>query len=204
MLSQPPTTLLDFDPIRRRDLTLAQFAASFSRDDLIRFTNEMLDRQLRLIEGVTDEDVVFTPVDANADDPFAADPDAGSLAWTLGHVIVHCTASSEECCAQASNLARGVEVHGRMRYETPWQQMQSAEQVRARLAESRAIRLAYLNAWPARPHLDLTYTPYKSPQNCIARVLAGLMHDSDQLDQIADIVAQARAAPGEGLQIKNY
>ncbi len=190
--------MLDFDPIRRRELTLAQFAAGFSRDDLIRFSNEMIDRQLRLIEGITDEDVVFTPVDVNADDPYAADPDAGALAWTLGHVIVHCTASSEECCAQAANLARGVEVQGRMRYETPWQEMQTAAQLRERLAESRAIRLAYLNAWPTHPHLHLTYTPYKTPQNGIARVLAGLMHDSDHLDQIADIVAQARSARGAG------
>lgn len=185
--------MLDFGPVRRREMNLAQFAAAFNRDDLIRFSNDMIDAQLRLIEGISDEDVVFVPVDADADDPFATEPGAAALAWTLGHVIVHCTASSEECCAQASNLARGVEVHGRMRYETPWQQMRSAEQLRQRLAESRAMRLAYLNAWPVRPHLDLTYTPHKSPQNCVARVLAGLIHDSDHLDQIAGIVAQARA-----------
>lgn len=192
--------MLDLGPVRRRETTLAQFASSngFGRDDLIRFTNDTLDSQLCLLEGIRDDDVVFTPIDPYADDPFAADPDAGSLAWTLGHVIAHCTASSEECCAQASNLARGVEVNGRMRYETPWQQLQTVEQVRQRLAESRAIRLAYLNAWPVRPHLHLTYTPYKSPQNCVVRVLAGLMHDADHHDQIADIVAQAKAARSQG------
>lgn len=188
--------LIAFGPVRRREMTLAQFASSsgFGRDDLVCFTNQMLDVQTQLIEGITDEDVSFVPDDPDANDPFADDPEAGALAWTLGHVIVHCTASSEECCAQAANLARGVGVSGRMRYETPWQQVQGATDVQQRLAESRRIRLAYLNAWPDRPHLDLTYTPYKSPQNCVARVLAGLFHDADHIDQIADIVAQAREA----------
>ncbi len=183
-------------PVRRREMTLAQLAHNkgYGRDDLICFTNQMIDLQMSLIEDIADQDVVFTPIDPDADDPYAVDPDAGALAWTLGHVIVHCTASSEECCAQASNLARGVEVSGRMRYETPWQQVRTAEQARQRLAESRRIRLAYLNAWPDQPHMDLTYTPYKSPQNCVTRVLAGLFHDADHLDQIAEIVVQAREA----------
>ncbi len=187
--------MLDFDPVRRREMTLAEFATRhhYDRGDLIRFTNDMIDAQLGLIADLVDPDVTFVPVDLNADDPFANNAEESQIAWTLGHVVVHCTASSEECCSQAANLARGVEVTGRMRYEVPWQQMQTAAQLRERLEESRRIRLAFLNAWPDRPHYDLTYTPYKAPHNCVTRVLAGLMHDADHIDQIADIVQQARA-----------
>lgn len=43
------------------------------------------------------------------------------LAWNLGHVIVHTMASAEESAALAAELARGVEYHGRSRYEVPWE-----------------------------------------------------------------------------------
>jgi len=188
--------MFDFNPIRRHELTLLDLVerAQLRREDLVRLTNEMIDTQLRLIEGIADDDVTFVPTDPYAEDPYATNPEQGSLAWTLGHVIVHATASGEETCAHASILARGVTVHGRCRFEVPWEEMQTAADLHDRLEESRRIRLAYLNAWPRTPHYETTYTPYKAPHNCITRVMAGLFHDDEHLGQIAEIVRQAKEA----------
>ena len=65
--------------------------------------------------------VTFQPVDPVANDTFAADPADVKLAWTLGHVIVHATASSEESAFLAAEMARGVANHGRSRSETAWE-----------------------------------------------------------------------------------
>ena len=41
-------------------------------------------------------------IDLDADDPYAEAADEATMAWTLGHVIVHATASSEEITRSAS------------------------------------------------------------------------------------------------------
>ena len=132
--------------------------------------------------------------DAEADDPFAERLEDVDLAWTLGHVIVHVTASSEESAAIAAELARGVKYHGRSRYETPWQSIHTIKQCRERLAESQKIRLASLEMWPADPHLDNEYKtrPGAPAMNAITRFIYGLMHDDDHLQQITNIILQAR------------
>jgi hypothetical protein len=69
------------------------------------------------------------------------------------------------------------------------------EQCRARLEDSRRMRLATLAVWPQPPHLENTYEP--SPgitHNCISRFAAGLAHDDSHVKQIENIVRQARAA----------
>ena len=68
--------------------------------------------------------------------------------------------------------------------------------VRDRLEESRRMRLATLDVWPDRPHLELTvtYRYLRGPMNAIARYCMGLLHDHDHLEQIADIVRQAHTA----------
>ena len=60
------------------------------------------------------------------------------------------------------------------------------------------MRLASLDTWPASPHLDNTYSPYDGvpPINAIDRFIRGFSHDDAHLDQLADIVRQARAARG--------
>lgn len=186
--------MIDFGPLHRHEMKLSDLAAGLTHADLIRATADMLDAMLALVQDIEDADVTFVPEDPDAEDSYAEEAANASLPWTLGHVIVHATASSEEACAQAATLARGVEVTGRNRYEKPWEQMHTVDDVRHRLEESRRIRLAYLNAWPDEPHYEMTYTPYKGPQNCIERVVAGLFHDDSHLAQIAEIVRQARAA----------
>ena len=195
--------MLDFTPVREKRVSLSDLASGMTRANLRGLTNEMIDAQLKLIEGCTDADVIFVPQDPQADDPFAATPEEVSLAWTLGHVIVHITASSEEAGAIAQELARGVEFHGRSRYETPWQTMTMIEQCRQRLEESRRIRLASLEMWPNQPHLEIEYQtrPTSPRMNAISRYLYGLMHDDDHLEQLTDIISQAqhaRAVEGVG------
>ena len=68
--------------------------------DLRALTEEMIDRQLSLIEGIEDRDVILVPDDPEANDTFAARQEDVGLAWTLGHVVVHTTASSEESAAR--------------------------------------------------------------------------------------------------------
>ncbi|RME84499.1 MAG: DinB family protein [Caldilineae bacterium] len=192
--------MLDFGPVQRRQVKLAEYARQrgIDRPHLIQYTNEIIDDMLALLDDIDDSVVTFVPVDPEAYDPYAQDPNMVHAGWTLGHVVAHVTASSEECCAHAATLARGVEVCGRNRYEVPWQEIRTVEQVRQRLEESRRIRLAYLNAWPDKPHYEMTYTPYKSPQNCVVRVLAGLYHEVGHQDQLKEIVRQAKAAQRRG------
>ena len=189
--------MLDFTPVRRKERTMREFVAHIRTDDLRRLTNEMVDTMLALIAECTDADVIFGPSDPGAHDPVAATEAELNMPWTLGHLIVHVTASSEEAAAIAAELARGVPHRGgRSRSEVPWQSVTTIAQCRDRLEESRRMRLASLDMWPAQPHLDNTYVPREGaePTNAVMRFVNGLRHDDDHLGQIADIVAQARAA----------
>ena len=188
--------MLDFTPVREKRITLIELADGMTRVNLRGLTNEMVDTELKLITDCTDEDVIFVPQDPEADDPFASNPEDVSLAWTLGHMIVHVTASSEEAGAIAAELARGVNFHGRSRYETPWLTVTTIEGCRQRLEESRRIRLASLEMWPNQPHLEIEYQsrPESPRMNAKARFLYGLMHDDDHLEQMAKIIDQAQRA----------
>jgi hypothetical protein len=188
--------MFDFTPVREKKTTINNLAVGVSAMDLREFTIEMVDNQLHRIDDCTDADVVFIPDDPQADDPFAEDPEDIDLAWNLGHVIVHVTASSEEAAAIAAELARGVKYHGRSRYETPWQTMRTIEQCRERLEESLQMRLSSLEMWPIDPHLDNFYKsrPGAPQMNAVSRFLYGLMHDDDHLDQISKIAQQALLA----------
>jgi hypothetical protein len=111
-------------------------------------------------------------------------------------VIVHTTASAEEAAFLAAEMARGVQPHGRSRYETPWEMVTTIAQCRQRLQESRRMRLASLEMWPDEPHLENVYEawPGGPPVNVLGRFVLGLRHDSDHLDHIAKIVHQAQTA----------
>ncbi len=182
--------------LTERKVTFAKLVAELTSADLCALTNQMIDRQLALIAGCDDAAVIFVPDDPQADDPYAAEPTEAKLAWTLGHVIVHVTATSEETAFIAAEMARGVVREGRSRYETPWETVTTIAQCRARLEESRRLRLATLDVWPNPPHLDVTI-PYRrlpEPVNPIGRFVMGLLHDADHLGQIEDIVRQAQTA----------
>ncbi len=190
--------MLDFTPVRDKRMTMDELTAGLTRDDLRRLTNEMIDAMLSMLADCEDADVAFTPQDPHAHDAYAAKPEDVGIAWTLGHVIVHVTASGEESAFLAAELARGVEFHGRSRYEIPWQSVTTIEQCRRRLEESRCMRAASLEFWPDPPHLDNYYqfAPDRPRYNAVGRFVLGLRHDDDHLGQIAEIVRQAKAARG--------
>jgi len=192
--------LLDFTLIKNRTLTFSDMARDLTATDLRNLTNEMIDTMLSIIADATDEDVVFVPQDPNADDPFGI-PEEKNLVWTLGHVAVHTTASSEESAALALTLARGLTPEGRSRYEVPWRSVQTIDQVRHRFEESRRMRLAMLDAWPDEPHLEVVYSvsPRFGPFNATARFLMGLYHDDDHLGQLREIMRQVREARSSGI-----
>lgn len=189
--------MLDFAPIHNGELTTKELVEreKITQDDLRTLTNEMIDTILALTADCTDADVTFAPDDPEANDTYADNPDEVGLAWTLGHVIVHTTASAEESAFLAAELARGVEWHGRSRYEVPWESVTTIAQCRERLAESRRMRLATLDVWPDVPHFENTYEPYAGvTHDCLSRFVGGLAHEDSHLGQIQEIVRQARAA----------
>ena len=188
--------MLDFQAVRDKKITIAELVGDLTLEDLRDLTNEMVDTILNLIDGCVDFDVTYEPLDPAANDPFAEVPEDVDLAWNLGHVIVHVTASSEESAVLAVELARGVDFHGRSRYEVPWQEMESIQGCRERLEESRRMRLASLEMWPEESHLDNVYQTWTGgPQvNAVGRFVLGLMHDESHLAQLAEIVSQAHAA----------
>jgi small ligand-binding sensory domain FIST len=186
--------VIDFGPLHRREASVQELSAGLDHSDLARLTNEMCDLQLASIAQAVDADVVMVPDDSEANDKFAARPEDVGLSWTLGHVVVHTTASSEESAALALVLARGLTVETRSRYEVPWESARTVAFIRNRIQESRRMRLAMLAAWPDDPHLDNFYAPYEGrpPMNAMGRFISGLAHDDSHLEQMRKIVGQAR------------
>jgi hypothetical protein len=186
--------VIDFGPLRRKEVSLQDLAAGLSHSDLGRLTQEMCQAQLSAFEDARDEDVVMVPDDPEANDTFAAQAEDVGLSWTLGHVVVHTTASSEESAALALTLARGLPIVGRSRYEVPWQQARTVAFIRHRIDESLRMRLAMLAAWPDGPDLDNFYAPYEGrpPMNALGRFIGGLAHDDSHLAQMRKIMDEAR------------
>ena len=188
--------MLDFAPDRNKERKMSDLVAPLTLSDLRRLTNEIIDTQLGLIAECVDADVTFVPDDPAANDPAAATEEELYISWTLGHLVVHVTASSEEAAAIAAELARGVPHRGgRSRSEVHWTTVTTLAQCRARLEESRRMRLASLDMWPDQPHLDNTYVPREGadPVNAMIRFVNGLSHDDSHLAQFAEVVRQARA-----------
>lgn len=185
--------MLDFSGIRNRTTTFADLTKDLTKADLHRLTDEMIDTELNIISDATDAGVVMVPVDPNANDTFGKAEDK-DLAWTLGHVVVHVTASSEESAAISSVLARGLKMDDRSRYETPWESVKTVAQLRQRLEESRRMRHAFLEAWPDEPDLEMAQHLSFGTFNAVARFVVGLFHDNDHLEQLREIMRQTHAA----------
>ena len=187
--------MIDFGAIARKEKTMAELCDHLTIGELRDLTNEMADMVLDLIADCTDADVTFVPVDPDAHDDFAESADEVNLAWTLGHVIVHATATAEESAFLAAELARGVQRVGRSRAEVPWQSITTVAQCRERIEESRRMRLASLGMWPTVPHLDNTAASHsQGPLNPPARFCTGLSHASKHVPQMREIIRQAKAA----------
>jgi len=191
--------MLDFQAVRDQEITFDELIADVTLSALRELTEEMVETMLSMIKDCVNADVIFEPVDPEAHDPWAETPEEVSLAWNLGHVVVHTTASAEEAAALSAEMARGVEYHGRSRYEVPWEEMKTIEGCRQRLEESRCMRLGSLEIWPVEPHLGNTYEAWSDGPmvNAIGRFVLGLMHDESHLGQIEEIVRQAQLARGQ-------
>jgi hypothetical protein len=190
--------VLDFAAVRAKEKTIGEIIAPVTKGDLAALTNEMCDTMLAAIADARDEDVVFVPSDPGANDHAASSSEEVDLAWTLGHVIVHFTAGSEENAFLAAEMARGVPNHGRSRYETPWKSISTIAQCRARIEESRRMRIATLATWPDEPHFDVVEEIgyLNSSFNAIGRFVRGLSHEDSHVEQVREITRQARAARG--------
>jgi hypothetical protein len=188
--------MIDFSPITNKKINWTRFGLQFGKQDLIEQTNWLTEHIHNLIADATDVDVVFDPVDPEAHDPYAKNPEDENLGWNLGHVIVHLTASNEESAFLAAELARGVEVeYRRSRCEVAWETVTTIGQVRHRLEESRRMLLASLEMWPDDAHLDNFYkTPKGLKITPVVRFLLGQNHAMEHLDQIKDILQQSKNA----------
>lgn len=191
---------IDFTPVQTNELKMLEFSQPFTVADLRAATNTSIDTLLSFIDGLTDADVTFDPVDADADDPYAK-PGEEKIGWSLAHLIAHVTASSEEWATYGSILARGISYppEPRLRYETAWEHLKTQAQCVQRLEESRRIRLGYLDTFPDQPFLDTRrelsprFTERFGEFNAIAAVLFGLSHEVGHYDQCREVRRQALA-----------
>jgi len=193
--------LIDFSPIDRDEIKALEFSAPFSVADLKAATHASIDTILAIIKDMSDAQMTFLPFDPDADDPHAV-PGEEKIGWSLAHLVVHVTATSEEGAAFSSILARGIPYpkEPRLRYETNWHTVTTQAQAIQRLEESRRIRSAYLDAWPDQPHLNVQrelserFIEKFGPMNAPATYLFSLKHESGHFAQFREVARQARAA----------
>ncbi len=176
---------IDIPAVIEKRRTLIEETSGIEPGELPGLSNELYDRLDDLTVGIDDATVVFVPEDPAED---------GAVGWTLGHVVVHLTAGLEENASQGCTLARGAEITGRPRYETPWEDVTTVVQIRQRLAESRRLTRAFLDAWPDAPHLaNIQEHQFFGPVNAVAYHALGINHAKGHLAQIEEIQRQAAA-----------
>lgn len=184
--------MLDFTPVHERKIKMQDFVGHLTPADLRALTEESIAGLLEALSDCTDEEIVFVPEDPDAYDEYAADPGDANLAWTIGHMVVHACASGEEYAFIGAELARGVEYHGRSRIEIPWQRVTTVAQCRAKLEESRRMRLSTLDVWPDKPDLGNGYQPWRETDwvNCTGIFAWSIAHDQEHLGWIKKIRKQ--------------
>lgn len=176
---------VDFPAMTERRVSMPEQTTGITLDDLRAMAGDLYDQLDAQAAGLTDEQVRFVALDP------AQDEEPG---WNLAHIVLHITASAEEGMALGSSLARGVEFTGRSRYEPDWETVTTAAQIAQRLAESRRMAFAFLEAWPDAPQLDNTYVhDYFGPMNATSHAVLGLYHGQSMMPQVEEIVRQAKA-----------
>ncbi|MEM5773916.1 MAG: DinB family protein [Anaerolineaceae bacterium] len=188
--------MIDFTPLHQKKTSIVRMADAMTPDDLRDAAESVYTYILDQLSVCDDHDVVFQPEDPSAIDPYTLNAEELHIAWTLAHVIVHLNASNEESAFLAAELARGVEFHGRSRYEVPWQEVTTIRQLRRLTLQSQKFMLSSLDLWPDPPHYEATYSPWASAGivDARGRYLLGLKHTDDHLAQIREIIRQSKAA----------
>lgn len=193
---------IDFTPVNERTAKLMEWSKDFTLDDLRESANHSIDFMLDLIADLTDADVTFIPHDPEANDPYAP-AELQNIGWSIGHLVLHVTASTEEYTSTAAVLARGVNFpkEPRLRYEADWQTAaQTVEECRQRLLESKRMRNAALDSFPDQPHTD---TRWERSERFIeifgeldykGAYLMGLAHEYGHHAQLQEAKRQAVAA----------
>lgn len=188
--------MLDFSPIDNKEMQILEFSKAVTVAHMRQATEDSIEYLLSLLADLDDTDVTFDPLDPLADDPFAKEGEE-KIGWSLAHLVVHVTASSEEGASIASILARGIEFEGRLRYETPWETVKTVAHCRQRLEESRRMRLGALDMFPDEPHLNVfrklspRYVEKFGEMNAPATFLFGLWHEVGHYAQFRDVCQQA-------------
>ncbi len=169
--------------------TIEDYAEGITARDLPELTVETFDFLTDVAGRASQADIDFSPADVSA-------ADGSETGWRLAHILCHVTAAIEESAALGSTLARGVEVTGRSRSETPWASIRDPERLRQRVTESRRMTMAFLQTWPDEPDLMTTDTPVPrfGPLNAIHQHLLGLIHAESHRAQLLDVLRQASAA----------
>jgi hypothetical protein len=194
-------TMIDFTPMKNGEMKILELSKHHTLADIRQTTVESLDIILDLIKDLHDGDVTFDPIDSLADDPYAKEGEE-KIGWSLAHLVVHVTASSEETAFIGLSLARGIEFEGRSRYETPWETVTTVSQCVQRLEESRRMRLALIDAFPDTPFMETyrklspKFTEVFGEMNAFATVMFGLSHELGHHNQFRDVRQQALAARG--------
>lgn len=191
---------LDFSSVDAKTEQFIDMAARYTIDDLRAAASESVDWMLALLEDATDADVVFDPIDPQADDPYAKEQEE-KIGWSLAHLVAHVTATSDEWASYSPILARGIAypAEPRLRNEVDWQTLTTVAQTRQRLVESRRQRLAALDAWPDVPNLETRrvlsprFEAWSGPMNATASFLLGLHHELQHRAQFEDVKGQAVA-----------
>jgi len=167
--------------------TYADIVRAITHADLYKLTDDFFTSLQASIAGVTDGGATFVPHDP-------ALKEGAEEAYTLGHVIVHLTASLEENASVSSVLARGITFDGRLRNEVPWQTIRTAQQVHGRINESRRMCRAFLDTWPDAPHLDITVVriPHFGPMNAVGMHVLGILHGESHSEQLQEIMRQSK------------
>ena len=187
--------MIEFPP----DTKIADLQDGIAHADLVQATNAIIDWYLEKVKDVPDSTVTFEPDDPDAHDKWAATEEEIHMPWTLGHVVVHVTASAEFASACGAALAKGGTTDGLERVEVHWTTIKTTQQVVERLEKSRTMQLAFLSAWPDPPDLDNLFTKYAKywgKLNAVGMTLGGLKHATNHFYQVEDILRQAREASG--------
>lgn len=193
--------MIDFAQLTDSSIKLIDLTQRVSRADLRHAAKTSIRTLVSIIEQADDAMINFVPHDPDANDPFAA-PDEQHVGWTLGHLVAHVTATSEEAAAMSSLLARGVSFPRelRLRYETPWREINTRSKALRRLQESLRIRLGYPAAFPDKPNRtllrDLSERAHErfGDLNAPATFLMGLRHEAGHYAQFREALRQAQAA----------
>lgn len=186
--------MIDLSPVQRGELKIGEFAKGVTFPELAPSITEMMDAMIVLVRDLSDAECNYVSTDPT---------DAETVGWTVGHVIAHYTASTEENAAVSSILARGIAYpfEPRLRVETDWTMLNTTAACLQRLEESRRMQLAYLNTWPDTPRLDTeralpeAFAARVGPINAVASILLGFTHGAIHLAHMPEIVAQAKKVP---------